>query len=178
MIGAKKGIAVLALMVIALLAWEPVVNAQNLTSETARQTLRGLQGVSVSVEVIPEREREALTEGLIQTDVELRLRKAGIKILPKIEPSGALVNAVLHVEVSTSERDEILTKFYTFNISVTLVQQVVLPRDPSVNRTVGITWNSGEYGTLGSPDFRELREHVGDHVDQFINAYLEMNPKQ
>jgi len=55
-------------------------------SELDRATLRGLQGVDVIVEnLTPEVERAGLTRQQLQTDVELRLRKAGIPLLTSAE---------------------------------------------------------------------------------------------
>ena len=54
--------------------------AQGLDNENTRATLRGLNGVQVVVEDMmkPDIERDGLTRQQLQTDVELRLRKAGI----------------------------------------------------------------------------------------------------
>jgi len=47
-----------------------------------QKALVGLKGVEVGVEnVNPQAERLGLTAALIKTDIELRLRKAGVKVL-------------------------------------------------------------------------------------------------
>ena len=51
-------------------------------SEQSRASMRGIEGVGVVVESLdPEVERAGLTKHQLQTDVELQLRKAGIRVL-------------------------------------------------------------------------------------------------
>jgi hypothetical protein len=60
--------------------------AQGGDTEGERATLRGLDGVQVVVEDLqPDVERNGLTRQQLQTDVELRLRKAGIRVLTEQE---------------------------------------------------------------------------------------------
>ena len=55
-------------------------------SEYSRPTLRGLNSVFVLVEEVdPEIERDGLTASQIKTDVELKLRLAGIKVFSRAE---------------------------------------------------------------------------------------------
>ena len=55
-------------------------------NDTARETLRGLPGVFVAVEALaPAVERAGLTTRQLQTDVEVQLQKAGIRLLTKEE---------------------------------------------------------------------------------------------
>jgi hypothetical protein len=52
----------------------------------SRETLRGLGAVHVVIEHLqPNAERAGLTRSQVQTDVELRLRKAGIRVLKEQE---------------------------------------------------------------------------------------------
>src|SRR5437867_2429316 len=54
--------------------------------ELARATLRRLQGVEVIIEHLrPEIEQAGLTGQQLQTDVELRLRHGGIRVLTQAE---------------------------------------------------------------------------------------------
>ena len=49
-----------------------------------RETLKGLSGVNVFVNLTEDRpslESDGLTKSQIQTDIEIRLRKAGIRVL-------------------------------------------------------------------------------------------------
>src|SRR2546425_3316356 len=70
--------------------------------EGARETLRGLKGVGVVVErVSPDAERDGLTQSQLQTDVELRLRKAGIPALTQEECRATPGHPFLYVNVNT-----------------------------------------------------------------------------
>jgi hypothetical protein len=52
-----------------------------------KEILRGLRGIQVVVEKInPEAEKYGLTEQLLQTDTELRLRQHGIRVGPGLQP--------------------------------------------------------------------------------------------
>ena len=72
---------------------------------------------------------------------------------------------------------------YAYRIDVELNQEVILVRDPSIKATgttylSSATWDVRSFGTVGANILRNLREAVKDHVDQFINAYLSVNPRQ
>ena len=56
--------------------------ATALDTQGTRETLRGLEGVEVLVENLsPEVERDGIDKTTIKTDVELKLRQTGIKVL-------------------------------------------------------------------------------------------------
>ena len=55
-------------------------------SAQAPETLRGLKGFSVIIEELRDDITQAgLTHSILKTDVELKLRKAGIRVLPEDE---------------------------------------------------------------------------------------------
>jgi len=142
--------------------------------ELDRATLRGLSGIGVLVESLdPEDERAGLTQAQLQTDVELRLRKAGIKVMTKQETLQTPGIPILYVQLGIIH-DPL---GYSLAVIVGLHQQVILVRDPSIV-TQGITWSINGVGR-GSPDnfVKEARGRVADFVDQFMNVYLAMNPK-
>ena len=52
-----------------------------------REILRGIHGIQVIVEQItPDAEKYGLTQQLLQTDTELRLRQNGIRVGPSLQP--------------------------------------------------------------------------------------------
>ncbi len=146
-----------------------------------RCTLRGLNGVHVMLEnVRAEVERLGLTKQQMQTDVELRLRKAGIRVLSKKEYQRAPGTPQLYVNVNFSIHEA--SGFCAFSVNVELEQQVILIRSPEVRIEgkifpVASTWNTGCTGFVGISNIRTVRENVRDEVDIFINAYLAENPK-
>jgi hypothetical protein len=72
-------------------------------SDEERQTLVGLKGVRVVVENInPNAEKDGLSLVLLQTDVELKLRQAGIPVLTGEETFRAPGSPFLYLVVSAS----------------------------------------------------------------------------
>jgi len=71
-------------------------------TEGERESLSGLPGVGVVVEkLVSDVERDSLTRGQIQTDVELRLRQARITVLTGEEILRTPESAFLYVRVGT-----------------------------------------------------------------------------
>ncbi len=138
-----------------------------------RAVLRGLQGCHVIVENLePEIERDGLTREQLQTDMELKLRMAGIKVLSR-EEQGA---PVFYLNVTAME---IFAKHgaslgYIYNISVSLQERVQLMRNGDIMRRA--TWEKP--GFLGiTTNLTDIRQGAKDMVDYFINDYLAANPK-
>ena len=156
-------------LVIALLLFPPVAYADNLK----QRALRGLGGVEVLVETIDlEAGRLGLTEAQIQTDVELRLRKAGVRVLTEKESQETPGEPYLYVMINAFV-DQTPTSV-GFSIRVELMEQVTLARGFKARAAI---WRTGAAGTVGTGNIRKIRESVGDLVDKFINDYLAANPK-
>src|SRR5437867_1486169 len=51
--------------------------------ETSRKSLQGIKEVAVSIGIDEDAKRLGAAENIFQTDVELRLRKAGVKVSPR-----------------------------------------------------------------------------------------------
>ncbi len=142
-----------------------------------RATLKGLQGVHVLVEKMhPEAARAGLAKATLQTDVEVKLRQAGIRVLSKTETLAAPGNPFLYLQVGTLVGGA-ASEFYVYSIRLSLTQLVVLDRNAAV--ITAPTWSAAQrIGTIGSARLSTIvREHVRDQVDQFINAWLSVNPK-
>jgi hypothetical protein len=142
-----------------------------LTSD--QEALVGLKGVYVLVEYIrPELERLGIIEKQIKTDVELRLRKAGVRVLTKVEKSNTPDAATLYVK----ENGLITSRgLYLFSIDVQLLQLVTLARG---SRVVGCIWIHNDIGIVGIDNISKIRPRLADLVDKFINDYLAANPKR
>ena len=142
-----------------------------------KESLRGLRGVNIMVESLqPDIEKDGLRKSSIKTDVELKLRMAGIKVLTKEEREKEPGMPYLYVRVSSIKRE---TGLHVFNIDVELGQLVLLARDPKIICYYATTWRTtGEIGTIGGVKVNQLRDSIKDRVDEFINDYLEMNPKE
>src|SRR5438128_12486274 len=93
-------------------------------SELSRATLRGLPGVEVIVANLkPEVERAGLTKEQLQTDVELQLRKAGIRVFTSEESRRVQGQPWLYVEVHALLSSHGLV---VYNILVMLNQRAFL----------------------------------------------------
>jgi len=139
-----------------------------------QKALVGLKGVEVAVEGMnPQAERLGLTKAQIQTDVELRLRKAGVRVLTDEESLGTPGSPWLYVNVGTFIRSG--SALCAYGVEVVLNEMVTLARG---FKTVGGIWHTGNVGTVGTSNIREIRKDVGDQVDKFINDYLAANPKK
>jgi len=133
------------------------------------KSLRGIHGLQVVVEELSSAvEQAGLHRTDIQTDVELKLRLAGIKVLPEDDPSGSpylYINA--HVILGQ-------TMPTYAAVDCELHQYVILARDESI-KTTAATWNTG---SAGISSLEHVRDHIKDLVDIFINDYLSVNPKK
>jgi hypothetical protein len=160
------------LILIVALQFCSVAMAQG-DNEFTRKSLKGLTGVEVAVTPLDsDAIKDGLSEAQIQTDVELRLRMAGVKVLTSEEMLKAPGMPTLRVFVNTIKREEL----YSYSAEVYLEQNVRLARDPA-DLFIAQTWNCGAVGRVGSHNLNQIRDIIKDEVDKFINAYLSVNPK-
>jgi hypothetical protein len=152
--------------------------ARALDTEVSRSSLRGLKGVAVVIEELPtESEQNGLTVSAIRTDVELKLRQAGIVVAPLLDPATA-GDAALMVDVGILPDSNVNVPIWSFSIQVSLGQNAALLRDPSIFLPLATTWGVSGFGSVGKQNLRSVRDFVKDLVDKFINAYLTVNPKK
>lgn len=69
------------LVILSCASWEWTASAADFVEQQRRETLRGLTGVSVWVGVPSEMMSEGLIDMHIKTDVEVRLRRARVRVL-------------------------------------------------------------------------------------------------
>jgi hypothetical protein len=144
--------------------------------EDSRATLVGLPGVYVLVgHIADEAQRDGLDTLQVRTDVEVKLRQAGIRVLGREEWLSTAGVPFLYVNIQTVKNQQ---NVYAFSVDIELRQRVTLVRQQSPPLLV-TTWSaSGVIGTVGSKRLATLRDDVRDQTDQFINAYLAANPKR
>jgi hypothetical protein len=150
-------------------------------SEYSRPSLAGLRGVYILVVVEPpsakpEVDRAGLTTGAIQTDAELKLRLAGIRVLTRDESLTEPGSPYLHLDalITTGKGP------WGYATSVELKQAVRLDRNPTVLILGTTTWSVETLGGYARPSniSEQVRSGLKNGVDQFINAYLSVNPKK
>jgi hypothetical protein len=143
-----------------MLLFAPTLFAQN------RESLRGISAVPVSVQVS---DGSGTTSSLLQSYVELQLRKAGIRVPSNNERTKKDGDALLYVKV-WSWNHEIRS------VEVELVQLVNLNRDPTIKATVA-TWEVRTWGGDRASTDADIKRAVSDILDDFINDYLAVNSK-
>jgi len=163
-------------LVAALLSGLP---SSALDSEGSRATLKGLRGVSVTVEEFQEAAKRAgFDERTFQTDIELRLRMAGIKVLSQSESLESPGMPSLYFNVATLH--ERPNEIVAYSINIELNQMAMLARHPSLVRDPSLvfpvtTWSTGGIRQGHIP---YIRQHAKDLTDRFVNAWLSVNPKE
>lgn len=141
--------------------------------EIDRETLRDLRGVQVVIESLkPEIQGDGLAEDSLRTDTELRLRRAGIKVLSERENQMTPGRPSMYVTISIVKYRYL--PVYVYKCSVELLQDVYLVRAFKI-RTGAVTWSVNTTGI--APKLEAIRDSTGELVDYFIEAYSSANRK-
>ena len=142
---------------------------------SSRESLKGLPGVFVIVQDLePAIEQAGLTKADIQMDVELRLRLAGIPVLSRAEWITTPGGPYLYVNTNVFNSNNTV---WPFSVEISSMQRVILERG-SANIFFAPTWSVTTVGSVGSNKLTQVKDVVKEYVDQFINAYLAVNPKK
>jgi len=163
------------LIVLAILLLASFAAAQR--SEGEKNSLRGLSGIFVLVETVTEdARRQGLDNNLLQTDVELRLRKASIHIASQTELIQSDKIGVLYINVGTTQLKDGL---FVVCENIDLRQSVRLARDNSIRLETATTYRINEtFGTFPPSRLRDgVRSLINDKVDAFISDYLAVNQR-
>lgn len=147
--------------------------AQSDSPSPSQRSLRGLQGISVQVMRF-DAEVQGVSLKQIQTDVELRLRKSGIRVLPFSSVSRLEGQPFLWISV-LALKNPLGVSVYSVNVE--LWQDVKLKRNPAISVSAATYVVEPRLVVVDSRNIKQLREDLSDCVDTFINDYLAMNPK-
>jgi hypothetical protein len=146
----------------------PTARAQD--TEQRRATLKGIGTVNVSVEELTDSaKRLGLTDEIIQTDVELKLRLAGMRVVTLGDILKVPGMPSVYVRVTVTDRA------LAASMTVELQQNARLERDDQSAIAI-TTWQTGY--VLSNPDAQAIRSHIKDEIDEFLNAWLSVNPKK
>jgi hypothetical protein len=161
----------LALAVLALICG----NGYAQDVEQTRNSLRGLSGVYVVPENPLEEDaiRGGLSQDTIRKEAELKLRLAGIRVLSREEWEKEPGRPYLQVWPKVLKGG--VLGGYIYHISLEFKQYVSLARSSSI-QVFGTTWSAEHMGY--TPELKDIQDKVKDRMDQFINAYLGVNPKR
>jgi hypothetical protein len=147
----------------------PVMRAQDAKPQNA--SLKDITAVYVLVEDLPDGAKVlGLTKDSIQTDVELKLRLAGMRVATRDEYFKLPGSPSLYVNVNVSD-----SSARAASIDVELDQNALLERTGAL--AVGVTtWSASR--VIANPSTQFVRESIKDEVDKFMNAWLSVNPKK
>ena len=148
--------------------------------KTRREKLKGIEGVYVLIESLPPVTKElGITKELVKTEVELKLRLAGIRIDSREELLKVATTATtyLYVNLNTISYTVGGVNIYAFNISISLSDKVHIARNSMY--TLAETWRDGIL-MISTKDngLRKIREGLKRLLDTFLNDYLAVNPKK
>lgn len=134
------------------------------------EDLKGLSAVSVLVQDLSDGAKVlGLNKDDIQTDVELKLRLAGMRVVTEEEGFKLPGDPYLYVNVTLPDTPRVAS------IAIELRQDAVLRRNSAIAHSV-ITWSSG--AVISSPSAQIIRDDFKDLVDKFLNDWLSVNPKK
>jgi hypothetical protein len=135
------------------------------------EILKGVDGVRVEIKRLkPEIERDGLFRSTLQTDAELKLQMAGIKVLSEDDAADRPNIPSLYLNLDALK----CSLGYVYRIQFTLREMVTLTRKPV--KTLGTTYRTTERFGI-STNLSEIREDAREVVDDFIKAWMEANSK-
>jgi hypothetical protein len=124
-------------------------------------TLRDSSAIAVVVQDLPDGAKVLdLSEDTIQTDVELKLRLAGVRVVAKKEVSQLPGRPHLYLRVTLTSDAQ------AASIEVQLRQNILLERNG--DSAIGVTWL--ETTLFSHPTSEAIRNAVKDNVDKFLNS--------
>ena len=154
-----------AITIIVLLA--VLTNAQ----DSQRNNLRGIQVIEVLIQPLQSNAAGAgLNQRQLQTDVELRLRKAGLRVKDASDD----LTPYLAVSVNTVNGSGNLSNAFAVSTHVELKRAGKFGTE-FIFATI---WSDAFVSIGGKNRVEEgVRQQLADLVDEFINDYLAVNPK-
>jgi len=138
-------------------------------------SLTEIKALCVFVQGVTEETKETgLTEKQIKRDVELKLKRAGIRVVSEEECSELAGSPVLYVNISARKRKQ--TAAFVYHVNIGLLQKVSLVRSPKI-RIMSITWTKGQLGHCPAKSFvKSAQQTVGYLIERFLNDYRTANP--
>ena len=156
----------------------PSVRAAYPRDSGAIRSLVGITEVYPSIAMSDVARQLGLDKYSIQTAIELRLRKFGLKISERPKPNCPDLMIIVHAKAETEQN----VMYYGVVLTCSLIQTVVLERDSNIRIPIE-TWEAplmdfewtiverrGELQT-------KLKELSDEAIDAFLNDYLKANPR-
>ena len=180
----KRSVLTVAVMIAVAIAAAPQGS-----HSSGRESLRGLKQLCVVVEDLgSDIQNDGLDRSAVQTDVEVKLRLAGIQVVTCQEASKTPGGPLLVVNINSMLAKDL--GLYAVNVELSFEQTVLLEHlefrqdahvetNPDVWRIFATTWIDSGLLTVGKTRVSQaVRDSIRDKVDKFINDYLAVNPRK
>ena len=142
-----------------------------------KETLHGIKNIEVVVQKMKsyEAKKLGLTENVLQTEVELKLKTVGINVLSEEESFDIPGSPWLNVNVTLIKNP---SGGLFFNIVIMLHQDAILRNNPEKSFDA-VTWHNESMGYAPDNTLAEqIRDALKGQVDRFTNDFLSVNPIQ
>jgi biotin operon repressor len=144
--------------------------ASRSVSAQDRRNLKGIDSVFVVVETLPNgASKLGLSETIVQTDVEQKLRLAGLRVVTDQEGENLPGSPYLYVRLIATDPPEAAA------IEISLNENATLERNGDFAPAVA-TWE--KILVIANPNGQGVRDKIKDLADEFLNAWLAVNPKK
>jgi hypothetical protein len=160
-----------------LILFSLVAVASASDDKTDRATLKGIKAVCVVIEGT-DQAHSKLSKEQLQTDIEGKLKQAGISV----DKSGTTclylnIRALQALGRQVIRRKEKPIPLYAIDVRLEFLQTVALTRDPAT-KTYAPTWSTANMATVASDDLSKTALEITiSLVDQFVTAYQTVNPR-
>ena len=149
-----------------------IVPAVSNCQSSARESLRGLNGVFVYVHPVDsDVEKGGLTTSQIKSAVEAALHQAGIPMHGEPQPADGSANLAIEISVVKHPQGP-----YVYTAGVSLVQVVHLARLQVPDPLPAETWSSMKIGLTTANRTDLMLEPLKAALSEFISDYLAVNP--
>lgn len=127
----------------------------SLDSESARKSLRGIEGFYAFIDF--EVEETGLTEKILLTDIELKLRLAGIRVIDKEKRYINKNTADIYLMLLGYPLDN---NNYVYHMTLSVLQNAFLERDNSVFLPVVATWSKELIASGAIDGLKKILERI------------------
>ena len=170
----------LALQIVAVFVTGFVLPVHAFDAEVSRETMKGLTGFYILIEELNPNiakyasvQKNNISTQTLKSQVENRLRAAGIRVLSWDEMMKTPERPMLYVAVNTHEYEKF---WYAYDIRVEVRQLVTLVSQPG-KPISGCTWSVNMIGVMNIGQLQTLYDNLGVLLDRFIQAYMAVNRK-
>ena len=173
-------LGLLALQIVAVFVTGFVLPVHAFDAEVSRETMKGLTGFYILIEELNPNiakyasvQKNNISTQTLKSQVENRLRAAGIRVLSWDEMMKTPERPMLYVSVNTHEYEKF---WYAYDIRVEVRQLVTLVSQPG-KPISGCTWSVNMIGVMNIGQLQTLYDNLGVLLGRFVEAYMAVNKK-